>query len=187
MRKMIFFWSWSTSNKKNFIFGQNNVQTFSKKFFEQICLFPAIIWGSESNSRKMVKNRSKIGQILPKTNIFEVGQLFWKKKLFLKTITLKDSPKIFLKIFGHFRPKYRTFILELFFPIFCDFLQKWPIRPADRPIRPISKVPARDALFKKIYNLAQFLIVPEISSFSFSPPRAQMVPIRKKPGTPFKL
>ena len=72
------------------------------------------------NGQKLVK----IGQILPKTNIFEVGQLFSKKNLFLKRIMLKDPPKIFMKTFGHFRPFYENLIWDHVFQDFWVFRQK---------------------------------------------------------------
>ena len=68
-------------------------------------------------------------------------------------------------IFKHFFQRiFRFFVLENF----EFFVKNWPIRPirpADWPMWPISKYPADDALFKKIYNLAQNQVVPEISSF----------------------
>ena len=72
-----------------------------------------------------------MGQIWPKIDIFEVGQLFWKKTFFFKTIRLKDSPKFFLKKFGHFRPFYENLMWD---HVFCIFIKNGRFGRFGRPI-----------------------------------------------------
>ena len=74
-----------------------------------------------------------MGQNLAKNRYFWSWAAFLKKNFFFKTMMLKDSPKFFLKKFGHFRPFYENLIWD---HVFCIFVKKWPIRPtrpADRP------------------------------------------------------
>ena len=69
----------------------------------------------------------------------------------------------------HFRPLYENLIFNYFWQknlVFGKIWSIWPIWPADRPMWPISYEPARLSLFKKIYNLAQLSVDPEISLFT---------------------
>ena len=103
-----------------FVIKQYCSNTHQKIFLKKLSVSQNImrVWS------QFIEKLQKIGQIWPKTNIFEVGQLFWKKYFFLKTIPLKDSLKFFLKIFGHFRPFYENLIWDHFFCIFVNIFNK---------------------------------------------------------------
>ena len=69
--------------------------------------------------------------------------------------------------------------------ILLNFHRFWAPR-ADRRIWPSSNEPPDFSLFKKIQNLAQLLLVPELSSFTFVLSGVELAIIRIKTETSFK-
>ena len=73
-----------------------------KKFLEQFVDF--CLYGD--NLKENYAKWSKIDQILEKSYIFEVGQLFLKNNFLIRIIISKVSPKCFSEVFDNFRPFY---------------------------------------------------------------------------------
>ena len=84
--------------------------------------------------------------------------------------------------------------LLVFYSIFIDFelreskiswcCQFWP---ADRPMWPNSNKSPDFSLFENIQNLAQLLLVPELSSFTFGLSGVELGIIQKKTELSFKI